>query len=257
MAVKSAGPFSVRRLRPRRQLDAEADRYTVEYVGPYDTLEAQTPEIGASLTGFPSTYLVESAELEPTRATAGRLRVQIMQRTTGGTGSDDPTELSDPIYELDWGEERRPIEEHRKCGYLKADRPRYLYPERGSDSEGQETYTSSEAKGAPRTWEHWAALDSSDYTGGTWSLAQYKSIKEAGYLDYPVPFPIARVTRYARYRISPTGSVHHLSSPPSGCGAPSGWTYVKTAARSQKQGRLYTLIEEWRGYDRADDLFFL
>jgi hypothetical protein len=241
MPPRAAGRYEVRKQRARKVVRAEAIRYVIPYVGPYAALERQMPDIGSTVAGYPADYKVAEVSLEEGRADDGRMTVYLEKLQPGNPGSQEQAQIGETVYELDWGEERRPIEEHAKCGSLN--------PNRAADP-------NTERK---RTWDDWQSLESSDYeprTGG-WTLAQYQGLKEKGYNDYPVCFPIARVTRYARFRIAPTGNVWKPGNPPSQCNPPNGYYYVKTAARSQRSGRIYQLVEEWRGYDRADDLFFL
>ena len=168
------------------------------------------------------------------------------------------------VCELDWIEELRPLEQHPKCGTLNPERQYFQYPNDAGTAfgNGNDTYNFNhpEKKGSQRTWENWQALTGTDYTAGDggWTLSKYKELKEAGGNDYPIAFPIARVTLYSRSRWENANAVYRKSNPPTECGAPSGYTYVKIAERNQKQGRLYTQIAEWRGFhtDYANDLFF-
>jgi hypothetical protein len=243
----------------RRRLRAEGDSYEIPYVGLYADLEGQVPTIGSPVTGLPAGYLVEEVQLLEGNGGSGRMIV-VAARPTPNSGLPGTGQLGDTIYELDWYEERRPIEEHPKCGDLKADRPAYVFPQYGADYEGQAVFNDPK-KGRQRTWDHWEVIDSFDYQqksgSGAWSLGAYKELKEQGYVDFPVAYPVARKTTYTRSRVTPSGQVWKNSNPPGDVTAPNGWYYVKTAERITKVGRVWTMVEEWRGYSNADDLFFL
>jgi hypothetical protein len=262
MSIRSKGQYVVKRQRARYRETAEASQIIVPYVGPYDTLWSGRPAINSTISGFPGDHKVKEVAMEDGRANDGRLIVTLEKPNPGSTGSDENTQIGETLYELDWGEERRPLEEHKKMPILKTDRLVYEFPDKAYDAATNAGWSSTDdapagKTGRQRTWDDWAAMDGGDVNAGEWSIDDYKGLRRKGYEDYPVSFPIARVTIYAKYRINPVGSVWTTSSPPSQCGAPTGWTYVKTASRSSKQGRLYTLIEEWRGFNRVDSLFFL
>jgi hypothetical protein len=78
-------------------------------------------------------------------------------------------------------------------------------------------------------------------------------------VDYPVAYPLASATTYHNYRPSSGTGVFSKENPPSECGAPtSSYVFVKTADRITKQGRLYTRVQQWRGYyGGTDDLLYL
>lgn len=253
MSVRTRGTFQIRRLRARLRVTSDKATYTVPYVGPYESLQANIPGIDSSLPGIPAAYKVTEVTLEEGRSVEGKMTVIAELALPGNTGSTDDAQLGETVYELDWSEERRPIEEHQNCPKLKDDRLVYEKPDLAYDATTNSGWSSSGAapagkSGRQRTWDDWSSMDAGDVTGGTWSIDQYKAIKQRGVNDFSIPFPIARTTIYAKYRITPIGAVNTISSPPGSCGAPSGWTFVKTASRSQKQGRQYTLIEEWRGF---------
>lgn len=260
--MRSRGQYQIKRQRPRYRSTAETRQIIIPYVGPFDQLKASEPAIDSTISGFPSTHKVKEVSIEELGGGAGRMVVTLELPAPGSTGSEQNTQIGETVYECDWSEERRPVEEHSKMPQLKTDRSVYEFPDKAYDSVTNAGWSSAGSApdgktGRQRTWDDWAALDSGDVTGGTWSIDDYKSLRRKGYEDFPVAFPIARVTTYAKFRIPPNGSVWHISSPPSQCGAPAGWTYVKTASRSRKEGRIYSLVEEWRGYNRADALFFL
>lgn len=248
----------VKRKGARIRTTRDAKTTTLEYVGPYDGLVAASPEPGDRIAGYAGE--VEEVNVYNGTSSDGRMEVVIIDSTAPedpdepggepGGGGDQPDEIQNDVYTLGWGEERRRVEEHPKCGELKADRPKY------EESGGKWTEDES---GSQRTWDDWQSLDEDDYepVSGGWSLATYKQVKEKGYTDYPVHFPIATATTYHRSRPSGGSGVGQLSSPPGECGAPTqGWTYVKSADDVRKEGTSYTRVQEWRGYDRTEDLFY-
>lgn len=72
-----------------------------------------------------------------------------------------------------------------------------------------------------------------------------------GESSYPVFVPVARKVHRDTTRPS-TGDCGTIQSPPSQCGAPSGYTYVKMADRCVKQSGAWTRTQEWVGVDYAD-----
>lgn len=253
MSARIRGNSSIRRLSPRFRVTSESSQIIVPFSGLYLALKAAQPAINATLPGLPSDHFVKEVSLEEGKSVEGRMVVTLEKPTPDNTGSQDPSPLGDPIYECDWGEQRRPIEENPRCPQLKSDRLVYEFPDKNFDTATNPGWSSTAAApegktGRQRTWDDWAAMDAGDVTGGTWTIDEYKQLRRLGVNDFAMPFPIARTTLYAKYRVAPNGSVNSISTPPSQCGAPSGFTYVKTASRSSKQGRLYTLVEEWRGY---------
>lgn len=266
MTVRAKGTYQVKQQRPRRIKRAESEGYSVPFVGPYSALASAEPAIDATLAGFPGDYKVREVNLEHTGGDSGRMLVTIERPLPGSTGSQSDAQIGVPVYELIWSEERRPLQENRRCGRLKAERPYYEYPDRRKSAANPSKTATEAAEDSDkvyrqRSWENWESLDDDDYdpptVGGGWNLTNFRRLKEAGYNDFPVAYPLARVTIYAKYRIAAPGGTYQVSTPPAQCGAPGGWYYVKTASESKKEGRLYTLVEEWRGYNRVDDLFFL
>jgi len=262
MSVRARGQFVIKRLRARYRKVSDAQTYTVPFVGPYTELLASQPALDASLSGFPTDYKVKEVTVEEGRSIDGKMVVTIEKPLAGNTGSTEDSQIGDPVYESDYSEERRPIEEHNKCGNLDPGRPYYEYPDRKTSdaNPGVDATTATndaEKVYKQRTWDHWQSLDDNDYAAGDWNLADYKSLKEKGRNDYPVAYPVCTVTTYSKFRQTSGSGVWSISSPPAQCSPPSGWTYVKTGDRCTKQGRLYTRVQTWRGYDSTDTLFFL
>jgi hypothetical protein len=265
MAIRTRGTIAIKKLRMRRRLRADGDSYEIPYVGLYADLEGQMPTIGSTVSGLPAGYLVEEVQLQEGNGGSGRM-VVVAGRPTPNSGLPGTGQLGDTIYELDWYEERRPIEEHPRCGDLKSDRPFYEFPAMEWTSDTNTGYSPASAipsskNARQRTWDEWGVLNGNDYEqasgAGAWSLATYKGLKAQGYNDFPVAYPVARKTTYTRSRVSPTGNVWKNNNPPGDVTAPNGWYYVKSAERITKVGRVWTMVEEWRGYAEADDLFFL
>lgn len=256
MAAKPKGDYKIRKQAPRKRTTPEGQSYVIPYVGPYAALEPSAPQIGTSMPGFPGDYLVAEVSLEETGGGSGRMVVTIEKPSPAPSGPS-AAELADPIYESDYQEEQRPLEENKKCGKLKPDRPYYEYPDR-KKSAGNPAKSASQADSdlekvhKQRTWDHWQSLDADDYelstATGNWDLATYKSLREAGFTTYPINLPVCTATTYHRFRPGGTGGINSLSTPPSECGAPSGYVYVKTGDRVTKQGRLYTRVRSWKGY---------
>jgi hypothetical protein len=262
MAVRVKGLMGVRQVRPRYRTLTEARQIIVPFVGPFSALQKSEPPTGAPFSGFPPEYLVKEVNLIPGESANGRMEVVLEKLLTGADSGASFAAVGDPVFERDWGEERRPLEEHKKCGKLKADRPYYESPG-SATSDSNPALTSPGAKNCRRrTWDEWDVLDEDDYEAvdGGWSLTQYKAIRESGHSDYPVAYPICIKTTYHRSRPTDASAsgVYKKSTPPTECLPPSvGWVYVKTVDRISRSGRLYTRTQQWRGYDKTQDLFFL
>jgi len=261
---KSIGQYDVRKVKTRHVISQEQDKYIVEYVGPLGKLEAKRSSIGEKLTGFPAGFVIDLIEITPEKADSGRMSITLLKQTPGSGSPQASEPLGEPIFELDWIESSEPIESHPKCGHLKADRKFYANPGYATDAQSNPAFSDTSEATVPvrrRQWEEWTVLDETDYeaVGTGWSLSEYQTLKERGKHVYPVAIPQARVTRYSRSRPSTTGGVWKKSTPPAECGAPSDpeWTYVKIASMVRKEGRLYTLVEEWVGYTHVEDIFFL
>jgi len=266
MPPRSRGNYAIRKLRPRKRVGKDSISYTIPLVGPYADLQAAEPAIDSPFTGYPAAFKVSEVSLEETGGGSGRMLVTIEQLLPG-TDSGDDSPIAEPIYESDYAEERRPIEEHKRCGYLEPNRPFYEYPDR-KKSPANPSKTAAEVDASTdnkvykqREWHNWSALDAADYHVNSqdphaWTLAQYQALKAKGRNDYPVNYPVCSKTSYHRGRPSSGASVNKVSTPPSQCSPPDGYTYVKCGDRATKQGRLYTRVESWRGYDSTDALLF-
>lgn len=257
MAPRTKGSFTIKRQRARKQSTEDKRSYVIPLVGPYDALAAGEPAIGSSFTGFPSYYKVKDVSLEDTGGGSGKMLVTLEIPAIDDT-APLPTGLQDPIYELDWQEERRPVFEHPKAPKLKDDRPYYDDPSRKecTDAGTLNQKWAGQENGKPRTADHWSVWQNDDVDAEDWTLAQFKKLLESGISDYPVAYPVATVTQYARSRIAPTSGVNERCDPPSGCGAPtSGFYWIKSGARATKQGRLYSLVETYRGYLVGSDIY--
>jgi len=263
MAARPKGNFTVRQLRPRTRTTANGRSIIIPYVGPYDQLKALEPPLDSTVTGFPADYKVSEVSLDEGRSVEGKMTVTIT-KPHSEPDSNDPNPLGDPIYESDYLEERRPTEDNKRCGRLKPDRPYYEFPDRKTSTANPKKNASEAAADAEktykqRTWDHWQSLDADDYDAsgsGTWSLAQYKSLKERGRNDYPVAFPVCTATTYHRGRPGSGQGINQEGNPPGECDPPSGYFYVKSGDRKTKQARIWTRVQTWRGYDSTDALFF-
>lgn len=257
------GDQSVRQLRPRYRTTVEARQIIVPFAGQFSQLKSQEPPVGEAFGGFPADYFVKEVNLVEGESSNGRMEVVLEKLLVGADSGASYLQIGETVFERDWGEERRPVEEHKKCGKLKADRPYYEFPgsETSDKNPGLATVPADKTC-RRRTWDEWDVLDDDDFEAADpgWTLAQYKAIREEGHTDYPVAYPLCTKTTYHRSR--PTDAtaegVYKKSTPPSECLAPSvGWTYVKTVDRISRTGRLYTRVQQWRGYDKTQDLFFL
>ncbi len=248
--VKTQGSNRIEWKRPAWEWTSEGTYAKMEGVGIYDEMKASVAKVGATHVKVIGLKIARIT-LEPGQANDGKMVIYF-----GGPanleGGADPA-----VYERDFGTESRPIEQHPKAPKLKPDRPYYEAPDRAYHASNNKRYTDPAGAGAvpvaQRTFEHWAALDTQDVSGGDWSLAQFKSLKEAGWSDYEHSFPIARATTFSTDRPGAAAGILTVDNPPSACGAPgSGWMYFKATDRMSNEGSRYRRSQEWEGRRGAD-----
>ncbi|HEY8898867.1 MAG TPA: hypothetical protein VIM61_00430 [Chthoniobacterales bacterium] len=223
----------------------------IEATGLYEALRRNLPSLAAAHPKVAGGLTIARITLEPGQSNEGKMTLYFSGPPATPAGGDDA------IYERDWGTESRPIERHPKCPNLKEDRPYYEFPDKAYNSTSNPRFESPDDAGdktvAQRTWDHWAALDVQDVNGGTWSLSNYKSLKESGWNDYEHVFPIARATTYTAKRPNGATSILNVEAPPSSCGVPSGgWTYFKAADRSTRENGRFRQSKEWEGRRGSD-----
>lgn len=233
--IRWRGPKDLKQQKLRWTFTAESDELVVPFEGPLSVALAKQPKAGQQLKGFTDGGLkVVRVEIEELDAGAGRMSVYLgAPKEPDADVSSEP--LGEPIYEIDWQELTKPLEQHHKCGKLKADR--------------------ASVNGKKRTWDDWSDLEASDYeaVGGGWDLATYKAKRAKGIESFSIAFPIIRRTIY--YLRTPEGvgaDCYEQSTPPAEAGAPSSaggkaLEYMQTTDKLRKEGRLRTRETEWIG----------
>lgn len=235
MSATFKGVSSV--LRKKKVVYSENDKIdaTMTYEGTEAALQSARPVIGTTIVvdTLSNSCTVRSTEIE-TAATGpfSRMTVTANNYSSGGTSTYDT------IFELDFIRIEKDIRTHRMFGT------------------GAYALTDAEIK----------QVD--DYINGntsiTLSSAQQQLFKrlKRGQTAYPVWVPVARKSYYSLTRPS-TGAVGSISSPPSGCGAPSAtaagksYVYVLVSDKvSQVFGQPFRREQEWMGFDDADSAIY-
>lgn len=231
---------------------------TMELTGTYERCLARKPKIGATMSGQSSDLKVTSSKVTELDGGAGRIDVTLEAALDESSNSTEP--LGEPQYEIEWVRLEKPIETNPHCGRLYDGRAKY------KDGIVNET------EGKQRTWEDWESLvyeapdgyASGDYiedspASPTWSLEEYKSLKESGQDSYVVYHPVVRRTSshlakppdvgtYAGKRQEPPGAA--------GFARTSDFEWLGGPDRCVKSRRTYTRTTEWHGADAWSDLTY-
>jgi len=232
------GPKELVQQKLRWTFTAEGGDLVVPFEGPLSVALARRPKPGQTLRGFTDGGLkVVRVEIEEGDGGSAKMTVHL------GAPKEPEEEvtfepLGEPIYEIDWQELTKPLEQHPNCGTLNPDR--------------------EAVNGKKRTWDDWADLKESDYQEDLsgwdpWELATYQAKREKGIESFSIAFPIVRQTIY--YLRAPGGvgaGCYAKDIPPTGAGAPTvaggnALLYMRTTDKLRKEGRLRTRETEWIG----------
>lgn len=243
------GPKTLEQQKLKWSFESEQQSVVVPFAGPYSVCVAKRPKVGGTLAGFTSTNMtITKVEIEEGDGETATMSVYL-----GATKAPDSdtsfAAIGEPIYELDFQELTKPLEQHPKCGILNPDR------------------TEKEKLGKKRaTWDDWADLEQDvDYIGVgpvQWDLATYQAKRQKGIENFQIVFPIVRRT-LTFYR-QPSGigdGCFHQEYPPGEAEWPTEIgghevKYIKSTEKLRKQGRVRTLETEWIGaWDFDSDLY--
>jgi len=226
---------------------------TTEVTGPYALCLAEQPAIGQTIAGFDAALRVTASKVNELDGDAARIDITL---EAGLDDSDqDPEPLGEPTYEIEFGEIEKAIESHPRCGQLKDDRPKY-----------KDGVVSGDGK--QRTWEDWPSLDADDYDADieplfgseeTWTLDEYKSLKEKGVDSYPLAAPIIRRTTIHLRKPDDLGDgVGNRQTPPSAANFAriSDYDWLGGPDRCTKSKRTYTRTTEWIGAEVLSALIY-
>lgn len=216
---------------------------TTSFHGPYADCKTQRPNIGQVITGYPGLYCTQAELVEED---GGKGHIDVTLEAMQATGSFNFAPLGPPVYEVEFSEITRPLEQHSRCGKLKSDR------------------TPNAVTGKKLTWEDWQLLTDSDYdsTGNgsgiwastaKWDLATYQAMKARGQDSYVLYAPILRRTTIHLTPPADVGSASgRLQTPPSGGFDLSDWDWLAGPDRCTENTRIFTRTTEWHGADYWD-----
>lgn len=229
---------------------------TTEITGPYITCLSKQPTIGQAIKGFDAALRVTACKVNELDGEAGSIDVTLEAGLDDSGQSDAP--LGQPTYEVEFAELEKAIEQHPRCGRLKANRPKY--------KDG----VVSAAEGKQRTWEDWNALDADDYDAAftpvppfaaatVWTLAEYKGLKEKGVETYILASPVIRRTTTHLRKPSDLGAaVGQRQEPPEACDFSriEDYQWIAGPDRCTRSKRVYTRTSEWIGAEEFSTLIY-
>jgi hypothetical protein len=216
---------------------------TVTFKGKYTDVLNNKDALGTALSGYSGMFCTK-ASIEELNGTAGQIQLTLEGVLDPSSYTTEP--LGPPVFELEFGELTRPLEQHSLCGILKPARP------------------ISPVTQKKLTWEDWQLLTTDDYdsTGnGTgiwaaaakWSLSTYQRKKERGEDSFVLYTPIIRRTTIHLYPPGDVGSMAgRLQSPPSTGFDVGVWTWLAGPDRCTHSARTFTRVTEWHGADYWD-----
>lgn len=227
------GPKNMVQQKLRWSFTAEGEELVVPFEGPLSVALASKPRPGMKLRGFTAGDLrVQRVDIEEGDGDSAKMVVTLAMPKA--PDSDTSTEsLGEPIFEVDFQELTKVLEQNRKCGKLKPGRPA--------------------VNGKKRTWDDWADLTEEDYddSGGAWSLSVYKGLRAQGVESFSIAYPVIRRTLYfLRTPLYVGYGCYMRQAPPVGAPTSVGGeliSYIKTTEKLRKEGRLRTLETEWIG----------
>jgi hypothetical protein len=234
----------------KRVLHYERTKVTATYTreGSKAALEAALPAIGAAAETIATIALsVTGVELADAEGDTAKLTVSAEAQLDSTTTS---TPLGEPVYEVDFVELRKKIEEHPCCGKLQAS-------------------ASTHFPDTPPTWEDWPMLMDNNWataTGiptfwssiGAWTLEDYLSMKKKGVEEFVMYLPV--VTRSLTYLARPTGLGERSgtqSNPPTGSYSYiSKYEWLLGEDGAVRRGDKYERKTKWMGAERIEGFLY-
>lgn len=230
----------------KRVLHYERTKVTATYTreGAKAALEAALPSIGGAAETIATIALsVTGVELADAEGDTAKLTVSAEAQLDSTTTS---TPLGEPVYEVDFVELRKKIEEHPCCGILKkADHT----PFKDKEPTWDEWPLFMESNWSPRTGipTFWSSI-------GAWTLEQYKARKLKGVDEFVMYIPV--VTRTLTYLARPVGlgeGSGTQSNPPTGSyDHISKYHWLKGEDGAVRRGDKYERKTRWQACDDVD-----
>ena len=227
---------------------------TRTFEGLYQALLTAAPSIGSSMQGYNPALLVENVKIK--KAVSGKTTMTVVLETQVISVTNPPPPVQ-PVFEIEWTQIERPIEQHP---YFKS-----LFP----DPTGQTTFTADQITALTnyRAWENatdastqaaaYAAL--TDNGSGTPNFQELAQKKMRGTTTYLLFAPVARITTLARETtqantcgLTYTAITGFTQLPTTVNGQPYVW--LSTADRSTRTGTYgkWQRVQEWTGADSWD-----
>lgn len=221
----------------------DKDVCTRVFEGPYAAVMTARPSRGQTMTGIPSTFIVETVRIVHAKGGKGIMTVTLNAPATLQLSGATNDPITEPDVEVDWTQLEKKIETH----------PNYDQVTEGEWLLIQEYFTTSDA--ARR-----AAIEALITDAFALQLLEKKKDSVEAFLMF---VPVVRRSR--EYRALPATedcgvifSASELSSELQGEPVPEDFVYLKTADRVTRSGRHgnYKRSEEWTGAEQWDtDLY--
>jgi hypothetical protein len=271
---------------PRYSHDATRMRVTRIYEGPYDVCASNQPLQSSAFVDFPPAVLVVDVKLIKKPGGIGRIEV------TAETQGPSDTNPAQPTYEVEWVEVDRPLIMHPRYwdGSTSDTTPAGARPLALLDKSMLEKWeqeddpnlkshfiykvvvdpNNSGTSGALAPITSYTAPDGTVFSSPT-SIAgnnynlfllstqaqDYAGKRLKGIESYRLWAPVARQT-IETTTLPDVNSCGVIENPPSELGAPSGYSYQRSAQRATKTGRYgkWQQQQEWQGAESIDtDLY--
>jgi hypothetical protein len=213
---------------------------TRTFEGMYADLLSSMPDIGYNMEGYNPNLLIENVKIK--KAVSGKATMTIVLETLVDPITNPPAPVQ-PVYEIEWTQIERPIEQHPFFKLLFPD-PFGVLPPLNA--------TQVNALNAFRLWEtsadnaSAASTNYANLTKGFQALAQKKMRGETSYLIFA---PVARITTLTREVVLASACGFVFTDVPGFTELPAGYQWLQTADRSTRTGTYgkWQRVQEWTG----------
>jgi len=249
------------------QISYDANRFMVtrHYEGPWDAIISNQPVNGQSWQDMPTAVLITKTSLTPKPGGIGHLEVYGETPGTGNSGT--------PTYEIEWVEVDRPLimnpifavggsgayaltaqdvamigKWEEEDNFVLKNAFQYKVP--------QDNNNPGTGSAAPTSTTTVNGVTFNVYTLST-NAQFYAGKRLKGIESYRLWAPVARQT-IETYTLPGSNPCGVIEAPPDAIGAPTGYTYQRSAQRATKTGRYgkWQQQQEWQGADTIDtDLY--
>jgi hypothetical protein len=248
---------------PIVEYDANRFMVTRHYEGPYDAVMANQPVNGQSWQDFPAAVTITKVTITPKPGAIAHIEVY---GETPGTGNSET-----PTYEIEWVEIDRALILNPR--YLTGGAMALTSTDQAMLQKWEEEdnpvlknafqYKVPQDNNNPGTGSA-APTGTTTVNGVTFNVytlsseaQDYAAKRLQGEESYRLWAPVARQT-IETYDLPSADPCGVIEAPPSAIGAPTGYTYQRSAQRATKTGRYgkWQQQQEWQGFDYIDpDLY--